>query len=95
MQTEYWRDDILNNFPDKIDFPMCIFEDAFETGNPLGSHAGIHKVNAVRTVVACLSPQYSSKLSSIFRTQLYYVSDSKDVSKKVIFSKLIVKINKL
>ena len=82
-----WRQ-TKNDVQDSVIFPLYLFEDAFETGNPLGPNAGKHKVNAVYTFVACLPPEHRSKLVNINLLQLYYADDLYDFSRDKIFEKM-------
>jgi len=60
----------LENVNEKI-YPLFIYYDELETGNPLSSHAGIHKLGAVYTSIACLSPNLASQIKYIF---LYFIT---------------------
>ncbi|XP_074095813.1 uncharacterized protein LOC141525289 [Cotesia typhae] len=42
--------------------PLIVFYDDLETGNPLGSHAGINKLGAVYTSIATVPPTMSSRI---------------------------------
>jgi len=39
--------------------------------NPLGGHAGNHKMDAIYFFFPCMPPQFSSKLDNIFLTLLF------------------------
>lgn len=41
-----WQN-IIKNFKDKIVFPIFLYYDDAEMGNPLGSHSGVHKMGCV------------------------------------------------
>lgn len=56
-------------------YPLFIYYDEFETGNPLSSHAGIHKLGAVYTSIACLPPNLASQIKHIFLFALFHYSD--------------------
>ena len=94
VQTEMWKQTV-NDVQGSVIFPLYLFEDAFETGNPLGPNAGKHKVNAVYTSVACLPPEHRSKLVNINLLQLYYADDLHDFSREKIFEKMISLLNNL
>ncbi|KYQ54152.1 hypothetical protein ALC60_06949 [Trachymyrmex zeteki] len=87
VQTSFWKSKILNN--ESITFPLFLYEDAFETANPLGSHAGIYKLCGMYISIPCLPPELSSRLDNIFLAQLYHADDTKLFSKKQIYSYLI------
>ena len=63
IQINFWRNTI-QKAEGSIVYPLYIFVDAFETGNPLGPNAGKNKLNGVYTSVACLPPEHRSKLSN-------------------------------
>ena len=71
-----------------------MFEDAFETVNPLGPNAGKHKLNGVYASIACLPPKQKSKLN-IFLLQIYYVDDLHNFNRTEICSDMIILLNKL
>ncbi|KYN02053.1 hypothetical protein ALC62_07169 [Cyphomyrmex costatus] len=62
------------NANEKI-YPLLLYYDEFETGNPLSSHAGIHKLGAVYTAIACLPPHLASQIKYIFLFALFHYSD--------------------
>ena len=94
IQTEFWKKNVEYK-ENSIIFPLHIFEDAFETGNPLGPNAGKHKLNGVYASIACLPPEQKSKLNNIFSLQIYYVDDLHNFNRKEIFSDMIILLNKL
>ncbi|RXG52474.1 hypothetical protein Avbf_10463 [Armadillidium vulgare] len=59
----------------KYVFPICIYFDEFETGNALGSKAGIHRLGAVYATLKCFPPKLNSHLENIFLVQLFYSHD--------------------
>jgi len=87
IQTNFWKSKILDN--ESITFPLFLYEDAFETTNPLGSHAGIYKLNGIYISIPCLPLELYSRLDNIFFAQLYHADDSKLFPKKQIYSYLI------
>ena len=54
-------------------FPYVLYYDEMESGNPLGSHKGTHKVGMVYASLRCLPPHTYSKLENIFFCFLYHV----------------------
>lgn len=93
IQTKNWR----QKFGDcgKIILPLFIHFDEFETGNALGSHAGVHKFGAIYTYIACLPPNIASKLNSIIFTALICAKDKKLCSNEQVFKLLIDELNYL
>jgi len=87
IQTDFWKLKITDST--SITFPLFLYEDAFETGNPLGSHAGIYKLNGIYISIPYLPPQLYSKLNNIFLAQLYHADDSKIFPKEQIYSYII------
>lgn len=66
---------IRQYYDGQIVIPLFLYYDDFETGNPLGTAAGIYKVGALYGSIATLPPQYASSLENIFLIQLIYSSD--------------------
>lgn len=63
------------SFSDKIVFPIFLYYDDAEMGNPLGSHSGIHKMGCVYYTVPSLPPEYLSSLDNIFVGYLFHSQD--------------------
>ena len=51
-------------------FPFMIYYDEIETGNPLGSHKGIHKIGVFYVSLRCLPTHLYSKLDYIYPLML-------------------------
>lgn len=90
---ELWKRKYLNTTSDIL-MPIYISYDDIESGNALGSHAGVNKFGAVYAMIACLPPHVSSKLNSIIFTMLFYSEDRKRFGNK-IFMHLIDELNYL
>lgn len=88
VQAELWREYQLL-FYNKCTFPVYLYADDFEIGNPLGSHAGIHKLCGVYFSLACLPPEYASLLENIFLLQLSHSSDVKYYGNSKVYKKII------
>lgn len=88
IQASRWNN-ILAKFTDKIVLPLIIYFDDFEVCNPLGSHAGVHKVGAVYYMIPRLPPEYVSLLENIFLAQLHYSSDRSKYGNCSVFKFLI------
>lgn len=95
IQTDFWKNKISNYHKNDIVLPLFIYYDDFESGNPLGSHAGIHKIGAVYFSIACLPPKYESHLENILLALLFHASDIKEFGETLVFSKLVEEINVL
>lgn len=87
IQGEFWEFKIEET--SDIVLPLFVYFDEFECGNPLGSHAGIHKVGAVYCSVPCIPQVYQARLENIFLCLLFHSSDLKEFGSISIFSKLI------
>lgn len=94
VQTNFWKSKLETN-SDKITFPLFAYEDGYETGNPLGSHAGVYNLNAIYVIFPCLPVEFRSKLDNIFLAQLYHADDGENTDKKIIYGRLIDDLNKL
>ncbi|KAJ8018321.1 hypothetical protein HOLleu_43753 [Holothuria leucospilota] len=55
---------------DVLILPLLLYNDDFETANPLGSRKGKHKISAFYTSVLCLPRKYQSRLENILLTAL-------------------------
>lgn len=88
LQGQIWKN-VCDLFTDRIVLPLYIFFDEFETGNPLGSKAGIHKLGGLYCSLACLPPSYASLLENIFLFQIYETNFKKFFTLQEIFSRVI------
>lgn len=60
LQSPLWLD-ILNLYPNKMILPLFLFYNDFEINNPLGSHAGIHKLGGAYISIPALPISVTSK----------------------------------
>ncbi|KAF2884895.1 hypothetical protein ILUMI_21266 [Ignelater luminosus] len=88
MQTSFWQN-IEHKYEEKVVFPIYMYYDDYETGNPLGSHSGLHKLGAVYISIGCLPLQYSGLLENIFLALLFHSSDHKEFGTEATFKILI------
>uniref|UniRef100_A0A1Y1NC62 C2H2-type domain-containing protein n=1 Tax=Photinus pyralis TaxID=7054 RepID=A0A1Y1NC62_PHOPY len=95
IQTKFWKDKISCYDAHDIVLPLFLYYDDFEAGNPLGSHAGVHKIGTIYFSIPCLPIYYRSQLENIFLTQLFHSSDLKSFGEAVMFSKLVDELNEL
>lgn len=74
---QLWKSIISNTelYKNKVVLPMFIYFDDYETCNPLGSHATVHKLGAVYFSLPCIPPALSKQLSNIFLFGLFHSSD--------------------
>lgn len=85
-----WKN-IRSKFKKQLVFPIFLYYDDVEMGNPLRSHSGIHKMGRVYYTVAGLPPQYLSSLDNIFPAFLFYAQyrGYESISNKQMSSALI------
>lgn len=61
--------------PDSNILPLILYCDDFESGNPLGSHAGNYKMSALYCYIATIPPDHASKLENVFITTVLHSND--------------------
>jgi len=88
IQSELWKN-LSHNFYGKLVLPLIIYYDEFETNNPLGGHAGVHKMGAVYFSLPCMPPEARSKLDNIFLTLLFLNKDREVYGNEATFRPLI------
>lgn len=91
MQSSIWKKMVSES--SDIVLPLFLYYDEFEAGNPPGTHAGVNKFGAIYTIIGCLPPEISSRLSSIIFTGLICASEKKDCSNDKVFGELIRELN--
>ena len=91
-QGLWWKS--LPNLTDTT-LPLYIFCDDIETGNALGSRAGVNKFTAFYAKIACLPPEISSRLDSILFSRIMRVNDKKKICKKTVFDDLVTELKNL
>lgn len=85
LQGEYWENIKLKN-PDKFIIPLSIVFDDFEINNIVGAHK--KKIGGIYYTVACLPPQFLSKLENWFLAQFHYEPDYRKLGNKKILGQL-------
>lgn len=88
---------IRENYDDRIVIPLffiplLLYYNDFESRNPFGTAAGIHKVGALYGSVATLPPHHASSLENIFLIQFIYLSDKTHFGNTKCFNKVIEEI---
>ena len=81
--------------PDKITFPFVVYYDDFESGNPLGSKRGIHKIGAVYMALRCCDPFFYCKVNEIRLIMLMLSKQREKYGNEKIFKPLIDDIDRL
>lgn len=88
FNSSLWRS-IKTKFKGKVILPLYMYYDDFETGNPLGTQAGVHKLGGIYISFAALEQKYASRLENIFLWGLIYSSDKAFFSNAEIFRPFI------
>lgn len=88
VQGSLWKEVKLKYMNAEV-FPLLLYSDDFEIGNPLGSHAGVYKICGVYISLACLPPEFASLLENIFLVQLCFSNDIKYLGNERIFQYLL------
>ena len=65
IQGPFWGEK-STPFEGNMVLPLFMYFDDYENNNPLGSHKGISKCEAVYLSVPCLPPELQSKIENIF-----------------------------
>lgn len=74
FNSNLWKS-LKNKYKNKTILPLFLYYDDFETGNPLGTQAGVHKLGGMYFSFAGLEQKYASRLENIFLWGLFYSSD--------------------
>lgn len=96
VQASVWKE--MTKFfvkDSELNLPLIVYVDDFEIGNPLGSHAGVHKLEGVYVSIPCLPPNYVSQLQNIFILALLHSSDRTRFGNNVTFQKVFDMLNDL
>ena len=88
-QAELWQKKYVPKFNGKTVLPLQLKTGEFETGNPLGSHAGEQKLCGIYVSLACLPPHLSGKADNIYISTVYYSKHLKAFGNEKIFSRCI------
>lgn len=78
---------------DQAKLPLFLYEDDFECGNPLGSHATLYKMSGIS--LPCLPPELRSKLDTIFLVQIAHSSDVQEYRDEFVYGHVIKQLNSL
>lgn len=95
MQCTLWKDKLKTFKHCDTVLPIFIYYDDYETCNPLGSHAGVHKLGAVYASFPFLPPQFRSTLDNIILISLFHSDDRKEFGNKNVFAPLINELTHL
>lgn len=69
--------------------PLLFYFDDFESSNPLGSHAGVHKLGVVYFTIPSIPQKYSSRLENIFLNMIFYSIDRNNFGNTILFRPLV------
>ncbi|KAH0561116.1 hypothetical protein KQX54_013268 [Cotesia glomerata] len=72
-RSTLWSDVMKQKENKYLILPLIVFYDDLETGNPLGSHAGINKLGAVYTSISTVPPTMSSRFKKVRRSRHQYL----------------------
>lgn len=78
---------------DGILLPFLHYYDDFETCNPLGSRAGVHKLGGNYSLLLALPPRFNSVLENLFLSTLFYSTHRDEYSNKSCYAKIIEDYN--
>lgn len=94
IQGDLWKKKSSNYTGNgKTVFPLFLYFDDYQVGNPLGSHPDKNKLGAVYVTIPCFPQKIFSSLGSLFLFALFYTSDRKHYGNKAIFTKIISELN--
>ena len=89
LSGNLWKEKRSLFAQESVVLPLFIYFDDFETGNALGSHAGVHKLGAVYCRLQCFPPEYLSQVTSILPCLLFHSSDRVEFGNEAVFRILI------
>ncbi|KAL1458020.1 hypothetical protein WDU94_008196 [Cyamophila willieti] len=78
---------------DVLHLPMIVYYDDFEVNNPLGAHAGIHKIGGLYISLPFLPRKYVSLIDHILILALFHTSDREKFGNKMVFNHPINELN--
>ncbi|XP_031329046.1 uncharacterized protein LOC116160057 [Photinus pyralis] len=94
FNTQLWNK-VKINFQKKIVIPLIMYFDDYECGNPLGTHAGVHKIGAVYFSIPAIPPQFASRLENHFLWGLFYSDDRNLFGNQTIFKPFVEELQYL
>ncbi|KAB0804260.1 hypothetical protein PPYR_01230 [Photinus pyralis] len=94
IQNPLWASKI-SKFHKKTVFPLFLFFDDYNVGNPLGSHSETNKLGAVYVTIPCIPHGLFTSLGNIFLFALFYSRDRKEFGNRSVFSSIIAELNYL
>lgn len=90
-----WKEMISCQTDNSIILPYMLYFDDFETANPLGSRAGVHKLGSIYACLKCFPPKFNSKLKNLFLSLLFHTADRVQFGNEQVFGLLINEIKYL
>ena len=64
--------------------PIDMYFDDYETGNSIGSHSGIHKLEAVYIILQSIPPTFQGNLKNIFMAMLLHHDNYEKVGNGIL-----------
>jgi hypothetical protein len=89
----YAHNPVCQKYPDA--FLIHLFVDAFETCNELGSHTGVHKLEAMYMCIKNAPSQSQAQLNNIFLVALWYTEDVKKYGYRQILGPVVKDLKQL
>ncbi|CAH1170794.1 unnamed protein product [Phaedon cochleariae] len=94
IQDELWKTKSSSYLESgKIVYPLFLYFDDYQAGNPLGSHSDKNKLGAVYVKIPCFPEELLSSLNNLFLFALFHSSDRKKYGNKAVFKDVISELN--
>lgn len=93
VQGDLWSKNYCTQNEDELVFPLVVYFDEFQTGNPLGSHALEQKFGGFYASLPCLPPHLVAKLENVFLLSIFYSKHLQQFGNEKVFSKAIEDLN--
>jgi len=95
VDGDLWRQNQIIQSDTKLVVPFVLHFDDFETVNPLGSRAGVHKLGAIYACLKCFPPRFNSQLKNLFLALMFYSEDRSLYGTNAVLRTLVEEIKSL